>query len=73
MLQLENRHFNIVQDILSKHPYQFYAYGSRTKGIAKKHSDLDLCYKEEIPNRIINQIEEELIESDLPFTFDLVA
>jgi hypothetical protein len=34
MLQLEKRHRQIIQQILSKHPYNFYAYGSRTKGNA---------------------------------------
>jgi len=32
MIQLEKRHWKIIQQILSKYPYQFYAYGSRVKG-----------------------------------------
>jgi len=31
-IQLEDKHLKIVKDILSKYPYQFYAYGSRVKG-----------------------------------------
>lgn len=73
MLQLESKHQKIVQQILSKYPYQFYAYGSRVKGNARKLSDLDLCYQEKIPDATAFQIEEEFKESDLPFTVDLVA
>jgi hypothetical protein len=71
-LQLEEKHWNIIQQILTKHPYKFYAYGSRVKGTAKKYSDLDLCYQEEIPLSTISQIREELTESNLPFEVELV-
>ena len=56
MIQIENRHQVILWQILSKYPYQFYAYGSRVKGTARKFSDLDLCYQAEIPNRAITEI-----------------
>jgi len=73
MLQLEKKHWEIIQQILSKYPYQFYAYGSRVKGTARKFSDLDLCYQESIPDAIAFQIEEKFKESDLPFLVELVA
>jgi predicted nucleotidyltransferase len=73
MLQLESKHQEIVQQILRKYPYRFYAYGSRTKGTARKLSDLDLCYQEKIPDAVAFLIEEEFKESDLPFVVDLVA
>jgi len=73
MLQLETRHQKIVQQILSKYPYRFYAYGSRAKGTAKKYSDLDLCYYDSVPDAVAFQIEEEFKESDLPFLVELVA
>ena len=72
MLQLETRHQKIVQQILAKYPYRFYVYGSRAKGTARKYSDLDLCYQEDIPDAIAFQIEEEFKESDLPFMVELV-
>jgi predicted nucleotidyltransferase len=71
-LQLENKHWKIIQTILAKHPYRFYAYGSRVKGTARKYSDLDLCYQEEIPLSILSQIREEFEESNLPFEVELV-
>lgn len=73
LLKLEERHKKIIQQILSKYPYRFYAYGSRVKGTARKLSDLDLCYQENIPDALTFQIEEEFKESDLPFTVDLVS
>jgi predicted nucleotidyltransferase len=72
MLQLEPRHYQIVQQILSRYPYQFYAYGSRAKGTARQLSDLDICYQEDVPDAIAYQIEEEFEESDLPFLVELV-
>ena len=72
MLQLRNKHQEIIQQILSKYPYKFYAYGSRVKGQAEECSDLDLCYQEKIPWKTISNIWGELEDSDLPFKVDLV-
>ena len=71
-LQINKEDYQILKQILSKRPYQFYAYGSRIKGNARQFSDLDLCYREEIPNEVIYRIQEELEESDLPFVVELV-
>ncbi|MCE8167803.1 MAG: nucleotidyltransferase domain-containing protein [Candidatus Moeniiplasma glomeromycotorum] len=72
MLQIENKHRQIINSILSKYPYKFYAYGSRTKNQAKKYSDLDLCFYERIPWNIFSHIQEDLEESELPFKVELV-
>ena len=71
-LQLEEKHWNIIQQILSKYPYEFYAYGSRVKGTARKFSDLDICFQEEIPLSVISRLREEFTESNLPFEVELV-
>jgi predicted nucleotidyltransferase len=73
MIQLENKHQEIIISILVKYPYKFYAYGSRAKAQAKQYSDLDLCFYEEIPLNILSHIQEDLEESDLPFKVDLIA
>jgi predicted nucleotidyltransferase len=73
MIQIEKKHYKIVKEILSRYPYDFYVYGSRAKGTARNLSDLDLCYQSFISDSLIFQIEEELKESDLPFSVDLVA
>lgn len=72
MVNIEEKHLKILRDILKKYPYTFYTYGSRATGKNRKFSDLDLCYKEKIPAKIILQLEEELDESDIPFRIDLV-
>lgn len=72
-LQLEGKHWNIIHQILSRYSYQFYAYGSRVKGAARKFSDLDICYQEEIPLSVISQLREKFAESNLPFEVELVA
>jgi len=71
-LQLEKKHLNIIHQILSKYPYKFYAYGSRAKGNARKFSDLDLCYYDDVPLSAISQIREKFTESNLPFEVELV-
>ena len=72
MVTIEKKHLEILKNILKKYPYTFYAYGSRVTGKNRKYSDLDLCYKETIPTKIILDIQEELEESDIPFRVDLV-
>ncbi|CAG8470055.1 6207_t:CDS:10 [Cetraspora pellucida] len=55
-----------------RYPYRFYAYGSRVKGTARKFSDLDLCYQEEMPWNVYGRVKEDFEESNLPFKVDLV-
>ena len=71
-LNIEKRHLDIVTKILSKHDYSFFVFGSRAATNAKKLSDLDLFYVEDIPPKTIMIIEEEFEESDLPYKVDLV-
>ena len=72
-LLMSNQDKKILTQILSKYPYQFYAYGSRVKGTNRKFSDLDVCYQEEIPSYKLVEIEEELENSDLSFIVELVS
>jgi len=72
MIQIEQRHLNIIMDILKNYHYHFYAFGSRVKNKAKRFSDLDLCYKDSIPDSVIIELEEKFEESDLPFKIDLL-
>ena len=73
MKNIEEKHFRIIKNILKKYPYAFYAYGSRVKGNNRRFSDLDLCYRENIPIKIIAEIKEKLEESNLPYRVDLVS
>lgn len=72
MLFMEPKHWKIVQKILSKYPYAFYAFGSRVKGNPKTLSDLDLCFFENIPTNTLAHIDEDFEESDLPYKVDIV-
>ena len=73
MFQLEKKHYwQIIQQILFKYPYKFYAYGSRVKGEAWKLSDLDLCYYDNIPSSVICEMREKFEQSNLPFMVELV-
>jgi len=72
MLFMEPHHWQIVQNILSKYPYSFYAFGSRAKGNPKKLSDLDLCFFDSIPTNTLAHLDEDFEESDLPYKVDIV-
>ena len=72
MIYMSERHLKIVQDILKKYPYTFYAFGSRVKGTQRHLSDLDLCFMDNIPWNVRAHIDEDFEESDLPFTVDIV-
>ena len=72
MLQLSAEQRDIIAKILHLYPYTFYAFGSRVKQTAKPYSDLDLCYKDAIPDYIVSEIEEAFENSDLPFKVDIV-
>ena len=69
---MKNATGRLLKEYSSKYPYQFYAFGSRVKGTQKPLSDLDLCFKEDIPINVQAHIEEDFEESDLPFTIDLI-
>jgi uncharacterized protein len=70
---MEKEDHDILKSILQKYPYKFYAYGSRVKGTAKKYSDLDLCYQDDIAGYEVEEIKEQLEKSDLSFVVELVS
>ena len=72
MNYIEERHKKIIIEVLNKYPYKFYVFGSRAKGVAKKFSDLDICFFDDIPWNIRAHIEEDFEESNLPYTVDMV-
>ena len=72
MIHVEDKHHKIIQDILAKYRYDFYAFGSRVKGTHKLLSDLDLCVLNEIPILEKAQLQEDFDESNLPFKVDVI-
>lgn len=71
MIHLSKEDFILLKSILQKYPYSFYAYGSRVKGTYQKFSDLDLCIMENISNKELWNLKEELEESNLSIKIDL--
>lgn len=71
MIHIEPGDLAILQKILSKFNYTFYAYGSRVKGTHRKFSDLDLCIREPISDLDMFYLKEAFTESDLPFKVDV--
>jgi predicted nucleotidyltransferase len=50
------------------------AFGSRVKGNAQKYSDLDICIMcdKELSPKVVDELEDEFVESDLPIKVDIV-
>lgn len=72
MITMQPKHFDILKTILSSYPYTFYVFGSRITAFPKTLSDVDIFYKDTIPDRTLGELEEKLEESDLPYKVDLV-
>ncbi len=72
MINIKPKHLDIVLGIIGKYNYNFYAFGSRITEKIKEFSDLDLFYTENIPEKIIINIEDEFEESDLPYKVDII-
>ena len=76
MLDLSDGQLAIVRALLARHlpTRAVRAFGSRTTGSAKAHSDLDLVVMGEAPitDLVHAELMADLEESDLPFRVDLV-
>ncbi len=71
MIHIEHIDYIIIKDILSKYPYSFYVYGSRSTGENQKFSDLDLCvFDQTMSTQDLRNLKEDLEESDLSVTVD---
>lgn len=75
-IQLSDQQLTIIKKILNDNldDIQYRFFGSRTKGTAKKYSDLDIVLigHKIVPLQILSQLDECFAESDLPFKVDLV-
>jgi type I restriction enzyme S subunit len=76
MLDVSQAHLAIVRAILRKHlpGVPVFAFGSRVKGTARRHSDLDLAVMTQSPLSFgaIGALQEDFSESDLPFRVDIL-
>lgn len=71
MIHIDKEDMEILQNILKKYPYQFFAYGSRVNGTNKKISDLDICIMNQIDDLKIQDLREDITESNLQIRIDL--
>lgn len=75
-IEIQALHWQIVRDILQTHvpQYEVWAFGSRAKGSAKPHSDLDLAVisDQPLPLRVSADLSDAFSESDLPWKVDVV-
>ncbi|HMQ77834.1 MAG TPA: nucleotidyltransferase domain-containing protein [Flavobacteriales bacterium] len=76
MLDLAPEHLRSLRIILSAHvPYaKAWAFGSRVKGTSRPFSDLDLALEGDSPidPRTLALLRDDLVESDLPMTVDVI-
>lgn len=76
MIDLSEKHLNIVRDILKRYisNYKVWAFGSRVTGKAKQYSDLDLAIISDRPLDfgLLGAMRDAFSESDLPFKVDLI-
>jgi uncharacterized protein len=75
MIDLSPDQLAIVQSILEAHlpDVEVRAFGSRTKGTATAHSDLDLAIIAPLPVATLGELVEAFEESSLPFRVDIVV
>ena len=72
MINIEPRHLDMILSILKKYDQTFYIFGSRITEKARRFSDVDLFYVDDIPEKTIYSIQDDFEESDLPYTVDVV-
>jgi predicted nucleotidyltransferase len=81
MLQIDEKHFEIVrqifQEILGGVVAHVYVFGSRAKNIADKYSDLDLaidCYENNkmLLSKLLLKLAIEFENSLLPYKVDII-
>ena len=76
MLDIASEHLKTVETILSEFvpDCEVRAFGSRCNGTARKYSDLDLCVcgNEKLDWKLLANLKDALMESDLPFRVDLL-
>ena len=76
MLDISPEHLQTVKTILSDFvpDCEIRAFGSRCNGTAKKYSDLDLCIcgSEKLDWKLLANLKDAMMESDLPFRVDVM-
>lgn len=77
-MDMTNKHLQTVREIilnsLKGHDVTVYFFGSRANGTASSKSDIDIAVSihTELPTGLLSSIRENLKQSNVPYTVDLV-
>lgn len=71
-IKIDKEDFKILKQVLKKHPYKFYVYGSRVQGKSKIHSDIDLYCKDKMKEEDMMNLKWDLEESDISIKVDII-
>lgn len=76
-MKVSDEHAQIINEILQKHfpEARFIVFGSRVIGSNKKYSDIDLAIHSrhsKVTSMDLANAKQDFIDSDLPFSVDLV-
>ena len=75
-LDISPTHMDFIKSILKRHvpESRIWAFGSRSKGMAKETSDLDLVIVADTktPSMTLTLLKSDFEESDLPFKVDIL-
>lgn len=76
MIDLEEEYLQLVREILARHApgCEVRLFGSRTRGSARKFSDIDLVIASEasLPDKTLSGLREAFSESGLPYRVDVL-
>lgn len=72
---LQDQHLRLLSEIIKKYPSvtHILLFGSRALGTHKRASDIDIALKGDIPLWLIARLKDELEESTLPYTCDILS
>ncbi|EPJ43118.1 MAG: hypothetical protein OFPII_43550 [Osedax symbiont Rs1] len=77
MINLDEKHLNIVKNILGKHlpDSEIWVFGSRVTNRCKKYSDLDLLIRraQMVDQKMVFRLMDAFEESELPIKVDVIA
>ncbi len=75
-LDISPEQLQVALNILKRHVpgREVWAFGSRSRGRAHKYSDLDLAVIDDAPLslKVLADIQDDFIDSDLPFQVDIL-
>lgn len=72
MFGLSNEIYSKIIEVIKKHNYNFFIFGSRARGDYKKNSDIDIAIEGTINEKDEMSIRNDFDMLQIPYTIDLV-